>query len=327
VVRALTPVNVRRDDEHLALGNRVSAMFPHLPVDVADPLERLRRVAAEMRALKARGDARAAGVVLALAGALPAPFGAWLGRLAPDQPLLSTVCTNVPGPREVRFLLGRPVEELHPIVPLFQGMGVEFAVMSYAGRLSIGVTADAGLVPDAERIAAALTDGMAELRRLLEAEEAAVEVRYPRGPRVADLMTREVVAIDPHASLAQAYRMMRERRIRHLPVVSPGGRLVGLVTHRDLLAASSSSLTFPGEIERLRILDRAQVGDVMETHLSVAEPAEDAAEAGRRMVRHKIGCLPVVHPGGGLTGIVTEEDYLRWATEHMATEGVHHARA
>ena len=50
---------------------------------------------------------------------------------------------------------------------------------------------------------------------------------------------------------------------------------------------------------------------------STASPEEPAAEAGRRMVRHKIGCLLVVDEGGRLIGIVTEEDFLRWATEHM----------
>src|SRR5262249_29180290 len=55
-VRALVPVSIRRAEDHLALGNLVSSMFPTLPVDVADPLARLGRVAQEMRALKDRGQ-------------------------------------------------------------------------------------------------------------------------------------------------------------------------------------------------------------------------------------------------------------------------------
>jgi hypothetical protein len=70
-VRALVPVNVRRDDEHLALGNRVSAMFAALPVGIADPLARLQRVSEDLRELKERGQARAVGFALAAAGALP----------------------------------------------------------------------------------------------------------------------------------------------------------------------------------------------------------------------------------------------------------------
>ena len=52
--------------------------------------------------------------------------------------------------------------------------------------------------------------------------------------------------------------------------------------------------------------------------MSVAAPDDAAAEAGERMIRHKIGCLPVVEPTGRLVGIVTEEDFLRWATARMA---------
>jgi CBS domain-containing protein len=55
----------------------------------------------------------------------------------------------------------------------------------------------------------------------------------------------------------------------------------------------------------------------METHLSVAGRDDPAAAAGERMMRHKIGCLPVVGEDGRLAGIITEEDFLRWATAHM----------
>jgi CBS domain-containing protein len=67
----------------------------------------------------------------------------------------------------------------------------------------------------------------------------------------------------------------------------------------------------------MRLLAFATVGDVMEPHVSTTTPDEAAAEAGNRMARHKIGCLPVVADDGRVVGIVTEEDFLRWATEHM----------
>jgi CBS domain-containing protein len=128
-------------------------------------------------------------------------------------------------------------------------------------------------------------------------------------------MTRDVVTVWAHDRLDRPWEVMQVRRIRHLPVLDDKNRLIGLVTHRDLLAASQSSLSFTNEAER--VLGWAHVADVMETHLSTASPEEPAAEAGRRMVRHKIGCLLVVDEGGRLVGIVTEEDFLRWATEHM----------
>jgi CBS domain-containing membrane protein len=112
---------------------------------------------------------------------------------------------------------------------------------------------------------------------------------------------------------------MRKRRIRHLPVVDRAGRIAGLVTHRDLLAAASSSLTHRTEAQRLHLLAGGRAGEVMETHLSVTTADEPAAAAGDRMMQHKIGCLPVIDAEARVVGIVTEEDFVRWATARMST--------
>jgi CBS domain-containing membrane protein len=130
-------------------------------------------------------------------------------------------------------------------------------------------------------------------------------------------MTRRVVTIAPSDSLATAWESMRRCGIRHLPVVDRRGALVGLLTHRDLLAASESSLTSGAASGRVRLLAWARAADVMETHVSTARPDESAAAAGRRMRRHRIGCLPVVDDGARLVGIVSEDDFLAWATDRM----------
>jgi WS/DGAT/MGAT family acyltransferase len=317
-IRTLVPVSIRTGGEQLALGNRVSAMIATLPVDVADPLERLRRVATELRALKEHGQPQAMSFILTAAGGLPPPLAPLVTTLGMRLPVVHTVCTNVPGPREPRRLLGRRVLEIHGIVPIAAGIGLGFAILSYAGQLSICATADAALVPDVERIPEALYAAEAELRECLGvAPAASVPAAAPTGPAVADLMTRDVAVLAPLDSLARAWEIMRVGRLRHLPVVDDRGHLLGLLSHRDLLAASQSSLSFQREEERVRLLAWARAADVMETHVSTAAPTEPAAAAGRRMARHKIGCLPVVE-GGRLTGIVTESDFLRWATDHMA---------
>jgi WS/DGAT/MGAT family acyltransferase len=318
-VRALIPVSMRGDSQRLTLGNLVSAMFVTLPVDVADPTERLRAVARETRTLKEREQAQACGLALQAVGALPAPVSAVVGRVVPETLFVNTVCTNVPGPPEARTLLGRRILEIHPIVPLFQGMGLEFAIMSYARRISICAAADPHLVSDAATIREHLLASAAELRAALAPHPGAAAAEgNGGGPRVDDLMTRDVVTIRPEASLARAYAIMRARRIRHLPVLDAGGRLVGILTHRDVLAATSSSLDVATEAARVWLLGRGRAADVMETHLSVAAADEPAATAGERMARHKIGCLPVIAPDGELVGIVTAEDFLRWATQRMA---------
>jgi CBS domain-containing protein len=293
-------------------------MFPRLPIDVADPTQRLRCIADEMRTLKEQGQPRATELAMQLVGSLPPAMSALMARFVPTTPPVNTICTNVPGPREACHLLGRRILEVHPIVPLFEGLGLEFAIMSYAGQLSICAAVEPHLVPEADDIPSHLHAAFHELRDALTPVAPAPSMAAAPGPRVADLMTTEVIAITPEDFLATAHRQMRRHRIRHLPVVRHDGHLVGLITHRDLLAASSSSLVVPAEEERVRLLDFVLAADVMETHVSVATPDDAAADAGARMIRHKIGCLPVVNAAGRVVGIVTEEDFLRWATAHMA---------
>lgn len=321
-IRTLVPVNVRRAEDALTLGNRVSALLATLPVDVSDPIERLVRIVTETRTLKATGQSRAFDLALTMASSLPAPSGPLLARLSALRPLVHTVCTNVPGPRETRYVLGRRVVEMHPIVPLALDMGIGFAILSYDGRLSIAANSDPDLVPGAEDIPVMLRASVHELLERMVAATAAVPVTERARPgrpetSVGDLMTPEAVTIAPHDTLATAWTIMREHRIRHLPVVERDGRVIGLVTHRDLLAASQSSLTIAREDDRIRFLGATAAFEIMETHLSTVRPGDAAADAGARMVRQKIGCLLVVDESDRLAGIVTEEDFLRWATEHM----------
>jgi hypothetical protein len=117
-IRAMIPVSLRRVDERFALGNRVSAILASLPVDVADPLERLAAVSAEMRRRKEQGQAEGVSLLTSLAGGLPSQMAPLVAGAVERWPFVHTVCTNVPGPREARTILGHRVAELHPIVPL-----------------------------------------------------------------------------------------------------------------------------------------------------------------------------------------------------------------
>ncbi len=317
-VRAMVPVSMRTPGDHLTLGNLVSAVFPTLPIDIADPVDRLHRVAAHMSELKERGQAHATGLLMTLAGALPAALSALLGRMLPNWPMINVVCTNVPGPREPRHILGRRIVAIHPVVPLFEGLGLGFAILSYADQLSIAASADPALVPDVGMVTDAIAAELDALVAALGLEApAAVEATLPARPSVADLMTAVVHTIAPETRLAESWHLMRRMRIRHLPVVDPLQHLVGLITHRDLLAAAPSATDVPQEASRLLPLEWLTAREVMETHLTVATPEEPAAAAGQRMLAAKIGCLPVVDETGRLAGIVTEEDFLRWATGQM----------
>ncbi len=162
-LKAMVPVNVRTEHEHLKLGNRVSMMVAPLVIGITDPVERLRQVSAAMNQLKEGGQASQMERVVALTDVLPPVLQRPLARLQASVQPVNTICTNVPGPRETRYLLGEPVQVMVPLVPLAVGIGLGFAIMSYADQLTIGVNADAERVPDAWRVAAALQQSFDEL--------------------------------------------------------------------------------------------------------------------------------------------------------------------
>ena len=136
---------------------------------------------------------------------------------------------------------------------------------------------------------------------------------------VKDRMTADPVTITTSTSFPDAYRIMREKRIRHLPVLDEKGKLVGVVARADLLHASPSSATTLSVFEINYLLANLQVGEVMSSPpLTVSEdaPLEEAAKA---MVKNKIGCLPVVRDGL-LVGMLTETDVFETFVEILGGE-------
>lgn len=184
-LRAMCPVNVRSSSEHLQLGNRVSAMVAPLPVGIFDPLERLRQVKAAMAMQKRSGESAKMSRMLDLMALLPPPLQAQLGWLPMSATPINTVCTNVPGPPVSLYVQGKRLETLVPMVPLAQGIGLAFAILSYADTLTIGVTLDPALIRDADHISAHLRDGFEELRALagVERVERLAPVRSERQRR------------------------------------------------------------------------------------------------------------------------------------------------
>lgn len=164
-LRTLVPVSLRAGTDHDALGNAVSAMFPRLPVDVPDPLERLERVVREMETLRTRGQARATAYGIRMMGALPPVVEAALPMLVPPTPIVNTICTNVRGPKAPRSLAGSRITGLHGVVPLFHGMGVEFAIVTHDDRVSICAHFDPTIVTKGDELSHDIDEAFALLRR------------------------------------------------------------------------------------------------------------------------------------------------------------------
>ena len=162
-LRAMVPISVRAEDEHGALGNRVSAMMAPLPVWCEDPIERLRLVTTTMGDLKSSKQAVGASLLTEVTDFAPPTIAAQAARLQSRQRFFNLVVTNVPGPQFPLYLLGRELQDVFPMVPLAKNQGVCFALMSYNGRVNFGLTADYDAMPDLDQLADDLEASIAEL--------------------------------------------------------------------------------------------------------------------------------------------------------------------
>jgi CBS domain-containing protein len=131
-----------------------------------------------------------------------------------------------------------------------------------------------------------------------------------RDQAVETVMTRDFVSVEPGERLDFVDDVMQLGRIRHMPVVE-GGKLVGVVSQRDLLAASlSRALDFDAQ-QRRTFMRSVEVSEVMSRNPISAAPETSLRAAARLVLRHRIGCLPVVDAAGKLVGLLTETDLLR----------------
>lgn len=135
---------------------------------------------------------------------------------------------------------------------------------------------------------------------------------------VKDRMTLDPVTITPVTSFPEAFRIMRENRIRHLPVMD-GKKLVGVVARTDLLHASPSVATTLSVFEINYLLANLHVKEVMSSPaITVLEDAP-LEEVARLMVDKKIGCLPVMRDGT-MVGLITETDIFKTFVEVLGGE-------
>ncbi len=128
---------------------------------------------------------------------------------------------------------------------------------------------------------------------------------------VGELMTRDLVTLKETQNLALADELLRLYRIRHLPVVREG-KLVGLITHRDLLRASARKSPDPAS-------NPLWAADIMNREVRTVRPDMSLRDAVNLMLDNKFGCLPVVGEDGKLLGILTEADLVRYA-QQLVTE-------
>jgi CBS domain-containing membrane protein len=131
------------------------------------------------------------------------------------------------------------------------------------------------------------------------------------------MMTSVVEVLSIGDTIDLAARLMDVGRIRHLPVVDGEQRLVGLITHRKILAAWVSHGD-PGHENRRKIAGEIPVEMLMETDVITTEPDEPIAQLAAIMETRRIGCVPVLEDGK-VVGIVTEADFVKLARKLFTT--------
>ena len=154
VLRTLVPVSVRTEQQRGQVDNQISAVVAELPVQLHDPVARLNAVRQELNRLKVSGEAEAGAVLTEGARVIPPLVltSVLSGFFRLPQRMVVTVATNVPGPPEPLFAVGRELRELYPYVPIADHVRIAVAICSYAGVLYFGVTADSDSTPDIDVI-------------------------------------------------------------------------------------------------------------------------------------------------------------------------------
>lgn len=131
---------------------------------------------------------------------------------------------------------------------------------------------------------------------------------------VRELMTVEPLTISPYATLRDAIIMMNEEGYRQLPVVE-NGRLVGIITNRDVRLALDSPLINKDTADRMQLLNEHTVAECMTADPMTVEPNTPIYIAAERLMLYKVGAFPVLD-GDTLVGILSVSDLLR----HLAME-------
>lgn len=127
---------------------------------------------------------------------------------------------------------------------------------------------------------------------------------------VGERMSRPVITIHPEMAIQEALNEMRREKVRRFPVVDQRGRLVGIVSERDLLHAAPSDATSLSVFELNYLLSRIPVGEVMTADVLTVSEDTPVEVAARMMADNKIGGMPVTN-NGEVVGIITETDLFK----------------
>lgn len=159
-LRAAVPVSTRTSGDAGALGNRITQLVAPLPVDVGDPVARLRLVQEAMTGLKESRQALGAEIIAGAQDFAPPTILAQSTRLNFSTRAYNLLVTNIPGPQIPLYLLGRELEEIYPLAFLAGERALAVAVMSYNGHVGFGLIGDYDRLADIDVVAEAVRESL-----------------------------------------------------------------------------------------------------------------------------------------------------------------------
>jgi WS/DGAT/MGAT family acyltransferase len=162
-LRAVVPVSVRSAEEFGAPGNRVSLWLVPLPLAGRNTRRRFATIHASTDELKQTGQATGGTVITEAANWAGGAVVEQAARLIGTARLYNLIVTNVPGPGIPLWLAGSKLREVYPYLPLFEQQGLGVALLSYAGRLHVGIVADWNLSAFLADLEDRLDDAFADL--------------------------------------------------------------------------------------------------------------------------------------------------------------------
>lgn len=138
---------------------------------------------------------------------------------------------------------------------------------------------------------------------------------------VKDIMSSPVITLSSDTPFQKALKLMKERKIRRIPVLNQQQKLIGIVSERDLLQASPSSATSLTIWEMNYLLSKLTVTDVMSKPVIFVTPHTLVQDAASLMLKHRVGGLPVVE-NEEVVGVVTETDIFKVLVELLNAEQI-----
>jgi len=154
-----------------------------------------------------------------------------------------------------------------------------------------------------------------------KAYSATLELPKERGPALHayQIMTAPVVTLFQETTITQAWKLFRERRFRHVPIITRDRKIFGILSDRDLLRYAAISGKIPPYGDNTPEA-KTDISGLIKTRVITASQDTEIRQIARIMFEQRVGVMPIVTDAGLIDGIITRSDILRTLVNHAPLE-------